>query len=47
MRDAIHQQFGAAIDSLDGAIKACPDAAWTTGEPAPWVMRVDGLESVE
>lgn len=40
MRDAIHQQFGAAIDSLDGAIQACPDATWTTGKRwyQPWYL---------
>ncbi len=40
MRDAIHQQFGAAIDALDGAVRACPDPAWTTGERwyQPWYL---------
>ena len=38
--DAIRQQFGAAIDSLEGAIEACPDAVWTSGERwfHPWYL---------
>ncbi len=40
MQDAIKQQFGAAIDSLNAAIQKFPDAAWTTGERwhQPWYV---------
>ena len=40
MQEAIHQQFGASIDSLEGAIHACPDATWTSGERwhQPWYL---------
>ena len=40
MQDAIQQQFGAAIDALDGTVRAFPDAAWTTGERwhQPWYL---------
>ena len=40
MRDAVYQQFGAAIDSLEGAIRACSDAVWTAGERwyQPWYL---------
>lgn len=40
MQDAIRQQFGAAIDSLEGSIRACPNAVWTTGERwfQPWYL---------
>ena len=40
MIDAIRQQFGAAIDSLEGAIRAYPEAAWTDGERwhQPWYL---------
>jgi hypothetical protein len=31
MISAIRQQFGAAIDALDGAIQSCPDEAWAAG----------------
>ena len=38
MRDAIYQQFGAAIDSLADAIRAFPEAEWESGERwrQPW-----------
>jgi hypothetical protein len=39
-RDALWQQFGAAIDMLDEAIVACPAARWTEpiwrDPPPPW-----------
>ena len=40
MRDAIAQQLGAAIDSLEGVIRAFPDDAWKTGEQwyQPWYV---------
>lgn len=40
MLDAIEQQFGAAVDALEGAIRACPDAAWTAGDHGqqPWYL---------
>ncbi len=40
MQDAIRQQFGAAIDSLEAAILAFPDAAWTSGDKwhQPWYL---------
>ncbi len=40
MRDAIQQQFGAAIDSMEGVIRAFPDDAWTSGErwSQPWYL---------
>jgi hypothetical protein len=35
----IWQQFGAAIDMLENAMRACPDALWSDGSPNPpqWV----------
>jgi hypothetical protein len=38
--DAIGRQFRAAIQSLDGAITACPDAVWAHGEQwrQPWYL---------
>ena len=40
MHEAIGQQLGAAIDTLDGAIRACPDGLWTAGERwhQPWYL---------
>lgn len=40
MRDAIHQQFGAAIEALEGAIRACPEPVWTSGDRwyQPWYL---------
>jgi hypothetical protein len=40
MREAIRQQFGAAIDSLGGAIRSLPDDAWTSGDrwQQPWYL---------
>jgi DinB family protein len=39
-RDAIRQQFGAAIDSLEGVIRACPEDLWTAGKRwyQPWYL---------
>ena len=40
MRNPIYQQFGAAIDALDGAIRACSDTVWLSGEKwfQPWYL---------
>lgn len=40
MQDAIYQQFGASVDSLEAAIQACPKALWKTGERwhQPWYL---------
>lgn len=40
MHEMIRQQFGAAIDTLEGVIHACPDAHWTVGLPQrqPWYL---------
>ena len=40
MREAIGQQFGAAIDSLEGAIQSCPETVWASGERwrQPWYL---------
>jgi len=40
MRDAIGQQFGAAIASLEGAIEACPENVWQAGDrwTQPWYL---------
>ena len=39
-RTALWRQFGAAIDTLDNALEACPDALWTQRlwrtPPPPW-----------
>ncbi len=45
LQDAVHQQFGAAIDSLQGAIEACPDGLWTDGEQwkQPWYIAFHAL----
>ena len=38
-RSAIRQQFHAAIDMLDNAIKACPDSSWSgKGRQAFWYL---------
>lgn len=34
-REALWQQFGAAIDTLGNAIRACPDELWDDGRVAP------------
>jgi hypothetical protein len=38
-RTVIWQQFGAAIDMLENAMRACPDALWSDGSsnPPQWV----------
>ena len=42
-RSAIRQQFHAAIDMLDNAIKACPDSVWFgRGRVAFWYLGVKG-----
>ncbi len=40
LRDAIAQQFGAAIDTLAAVIRACPEDSWTDGErwKQPWYL---------
>lgn len=40
MQDAIRQQFGAAIDSLEATILAFPEAVWTSGAKwcQPWYL---------
>jgi DinB family protein len=39
-RSALWRQFGAAIDTLDNAVAACPDSLWTErvwlSPPPPW-----------
>jgi hypothetical protein len=39
-RDAVWQQFGAAIDSLENAIQACPEEIWgdRSREPEVWYL---------
>ena len=32
-REALAQQYGAAIDALENAIVACPDDVWSAGPP--------------
>jgi len=38
--DALWRQFGASIDMLGGAIRACPDALWTDDSQEPVVWRL-------
>ncbi len=40
MQEAIYQQFGAAVDSLEAAIQTCPEAIWETGKRwyQPWYL---------
>ena len=40
MQDAIRPQFGAAIDTLGGAIQSCPEPVWTAGPRwyQPWYL---------
>ncbi len=39
-RDAVWQQFGAAIDSLENAISACPEEIWSdrSRQPEVWYL---------
>lgn len=39
-RDAVWRQFGAAIDMLEGAIRACPDDLWADRGQRPPVWRL-------
>ena len=34
-RDSLHGQFGAAIDMLENAIRACPDELWSDRDRQP------------
>ena len=45
MQDIIHQQFGAAIDALEGTVQACPEDTWTSGErwQQPWYLTFHSL----
>lgn len=45
MRDAIQQQFGAALDALEGCIRACPADVWEVGERGkqPWYLAFHAL----
>jgi hypothetical protein len=40
MKEALRQQFGAAIDALAAAVRACPDVEWVAGERwhQPWYI---------
>jgi hypothetical protein len=45
MRDVLWRQFGAAIDMLENAVRACPDKLWGDRERNPqyWALVFDVL----
>ncbi len=43
-RESVWQQFGAAIDMLDEAIRACPDELW---QDSTWNRRAEQPESMQ
>lgn len=45
VRTIIWQQFGAAIDMLDNAVRACPDAVWSdrSQDPEFWYVAYHAL----
>jgi hypothetical protein len=48
-RDALQGQFGAAIDMLENAIRACPHELWTAGQQRPefWYLVYHTLFSLD